>query len=86
LSSIRSILPELPAVTRARLQAQYGLNERDVDVLLSLESGRDIPYDEELEDDHSRAIAYFERICAGEGKEAGSAERSPRDPKVVINW
>jgi aspartyl-tRNA(Asn)/glutamyl-tRNA(Gln) amidotransferase subunit B len=67
-------MPELPDATRTRLQTGYGLSTRDVDVLMSADSGRDVKFDGNLA---RGAVAYFDDLCAG-GKD--------RDPKVVVNW
>jgi len=67
-------MPELPDATRTRLRTDYGLSAGDVDVLMSIDSGRDVKFDGEP----SRgAVAYFDELCAG---------RKLRDPKVVVNW
>ncbi|KAG6866130.1 hypothetical protein C0991_008438 [Blastosporella zonata] len=81
IQAIQDTLPELPWKTRERLRTDYGLSERDVDVLLTVDSGRDVPLDGETSGLDS-AVAYFDRLCAGHGgKETGR-----RDPKVVVNW
>ena len=66
-------MPELPDATRARLREQYGLTTRDIDVLMTIDSGREVGYDGEV---GGGAVAYFDQLCAGQG----------RDPKVVVNW
>ncbi|PSR73413.1 hypothetical protein PHLCEN_2v10705 [Hermanssonia centrifuga] len=63
-------MPELPDATRTRLQ-KLGLSERDIDVLMTVDSGRELGYDGKL--GHG-AVAYFDKVASG------------RDPKVVINW
>lgn len=74
-------LPELPWAARERLKNTYTLSDRDVDVLLNIDSDRDIPYDgEDLGE--SSAINYFDRIVRGDGE----SNEKCRDPKVVANW
>lgn len=63
-------MPELPEVTRARLHAQ-GLSERDTDVLMTVDSGKEVGFDGEL--GHG-AVAFFDELSRG------------RDPKVAVNW
>ncbi len=63
-------MPELPDATRTRLQ-KLGLSERDIDVLMAVDSGRELDYDGKL--GHG-AVAYFDKVASG------------RDPKVVVNW
>ncbi|KAJ3551097.1 hypothetical protein NM688_g4936 [Phlebia brevispora] len=70
VSSIRAEMPELPDATRSRLQA-LGLSHRDADVLMTIDSGREVGHDGQL--GHG-AIAYFDTVAQG------------RDPKVVVNW
>lgn len=69
-------MPELPHITRERLQSQYGLPERDVDVLMALDAGRGVGYDGEV---GGGAVGYFETLCQG-----GRGRR--REPKIVVNW
>lgn len=64
-------MPELPDATRSRLLRQ-GLSERDADVLMSIDSGREVGFDGEPGD--GGAIAYFDTLS------------KVRDPKVVVNW
>ena len=64
-------MPELPDATRSRLFRQ-GLSERDADVLMSIDSGREVGFDGEPGD--GGAIAYFDTLS------------KVRDPKVVVNW
>jgi aspartyl-tRNA(Asn)/glutamyl-tRNA(Gln) amidotransferase subunit B len=66
-------MPELPAASRARLLSTYKLSEQDADVLLNLDSGREVGFDGEHSD--GGAVAYFDRLCS-EG----------RNPRVVFNW
>ena len=63
-------MPPLPDATRARLLEQ-GLSQRDVEVLMDVDSGREVGFDGEL--GHG-AVAYFDEVSRG------------RDPKVVVNW
>jgi len=78
--TVRDSLPELPQDTRERLRSVYSLSERDVEVLLNIDSGREIRYDGETGD--TGAIAYFYQLCAGQSGEGNMR----RDPKVVVNW
>lgn len=70
IDSIRQTMPELPAATRERLLLQ-GLTPRDIDVLMSVDAGREVRFDGEL---GSGAVAYFDAVAFG------------RDPKAVVNW
>lgn len=63
-------MPDLPAVTQARLLGM-GLTRRDTEVLMAIDSGREVGYDGAL---GQGAIAYFDTVAHG------------RDPKVVVNW
>lgn len=63
-------MPELPDEVRSRLQAQ-GLSQRDVDVLMAVDSGREVGFDGAL---GQGAIAYFDALSMN------------RDPKTVVNW
>lgn len=63
-------MPQLPDATRARL-LNLGLSERDADVLMTVDSGRGVGFDGELE---KGAVAYFDALA------------QQRDPKVVVNW
>jgi aspartyl-tRNA(Asn)/glutamyl-tRNA(Gln) amidotransferase subunit B len=70
IETIRAAMPELPAATRARL-VELGLSPRDVEVLVSVDAGREVGFDGEV---GSGAVAYFNAVVA------------QRDPKVVVNW
>ncbi|KZT05563.1 Glutamyl-tRNA amidotransferase B subunit [Laetiporus sulphureus 93-53] len=70
ITQIRDKMPELPDATRARLQ-DIGLSRRDTDVLMDVDSGREVGLDGEL---GKGAVAYFDQVAQG------------RDPKVVVNW
>lgn len=77
-------MPELPDITRSRLQKQYSLHPRDVEILLALDAEKDIPFDGETAGPSSAgAVRYFENICQDHGQ---GAKGKPRDPKVVLNW
>ncbi|XP_006456722.1 hypothetical protein AGABI2DRAFT_211794 [Agaricus bisporus var. bisporus H97] len=78
---IRATLPELPWTARERLKDAYALSDRDVDVLLNIDNGRDVRYDGE-DPGESSAIKYFDRIV----KNAGDGNGKRRDPKLVANW
>lgn len=45
-----------------------------------MDGEKDVPFDGEQDENANAAIAYFDRVCAGEGVKA------KRDPKVVVNW
>ncbi|TFK72027.1 Glutamyl-tRNA amidotransferase subunit B, mitochondrial [Pluteus cervinus] len=83
IQSIAESLPELPPAIRLRLQEKYALPERDVDVLLSIDSGRDVGFDGRP--GTGGAIAYFDALCQGANTRGETASRK-RDPKVVSNW
>ncbi|KZT71565.1 Glutamyl-tRNA amidotransferase B subunit [Daedalea quercina L-15889] len=70
VSQMRTKMPELPDATRARLLG-LGLSRRDADVLMDVDSGREVNFDGELA---PGPVAYFDQISHG------------RDPKVVVNW
>lgn len=70
IRDIRKSMPELPPETRSRLLAQ-GLSERDADVLMAIDMGREVGYDGSL--GHG-AVAYFDTVARG------------RDSKIVVNW
>ena len=70
VDAIRQRMPELPDATQARLLSQ-GLSQRDVDVLMDVDSGREVGFDGEL---GRGAVAYFDEVSRG------------RDPKAVVNW
>lgn len=63
-------MPDLPVATQARL-LRMGLTQRDTEVLMTIDSGREVGYDGAL--GHG-AVAYFDTVAQG------------RDPKVVVNW
>ena len=63
-------MPELPAATRQRLLGR-GLSERDVDFLLSIDSGREVDFDGKL---GPGVVSYFDAVSAG------------RSPKQSFNW
>ncbi|KAJ6620817.1 Glutamyl-tRNA amidotransferase B subunit [Mycena sp. CBHHK59/15] len=73
IEHITRTMPELPWETRNRLSGVYKLSEQDADVLLNLDSGREVQFDGDHAD--GGAVAYFGRICS-EG----------RNPRVVFNW
>ncbi|KAI0774548.1 Glutamyl-tRNA amidotransferase B subunit [Fomes fomentarius] len=70
VDTIRRYMPQLPDATRARL-LETGLSQRDVEVLMDVDSGREVGLDGQL--GHG-AVAYFDEVARG------------RDPKVVVNW
>ncbi|PIL37405.1 hypothetical protein GSI_01099 [Ganoderma sinense ZZ0214-1] len=70
VNAIRSRMPDLPDATRARLR-ELGLSRRDVEVLMDVDSGREVGFDGEL---GRGAVAYFDEVARG------------RDPKTVVNW
>ncbi|KAG6820678.1 hypothetical protein H0H93_013196 [Arthromyces matolae] len=74
VQAVRDLLPELPWDTRKRLKADYSLSDRDIEVLLRVDSGREVQLDGEV-NTLDGAVQYFDRLCIG-----------GRDPKVVVNW
>ncbi|KAJ8593154.1 Glutamyl-tRNA amidotransferase B subunit [Rhizopogon salebrosus TDB-379] len=70
IKAVQKSMPELPDVTRARL-VNLGLSGRDADVLMAVDSGREVGFDGEL---GKGAVAYFDALS------------QRRDPKVVVNW
>jgi aspartyl-tRNA(Asn)/glutamyl-tRNA(Gln) amidotransferase subunit B len=80
VGDVRREMPELPVETRKRLM-ERGLKERDVDVLMAMDAGREIPFDGEgtvghgeLQRSQYPAVAYFDEVAKG------------REAKVVANW
>lgn len=71
LKHIETALPELPDRLHQRLAEQYGLTQQDVDVLLSIDAGRDVPFDGEQ---GTSVVSFFEETA------------KDRNPKSVINW
>ncbi|KAG6900421.1 hypothetical protein C0993_010809 [Termitomyces sp. T159_Od127] len=82
IQAIRDALPELPWETYRRLKVDYGLSERDVEVLMRVDNGGEVQYDGENSSSISSAVAYFDRLCAGHGSKEGTR----RNPKAVVNW
>lgn len=82
INSIRNVLPELPPITRARLKTQYGLSPQNIDVLMSVDSGREVKFDGEDGSVESGIVWYFEQLCSGKDRGAGIE----RNPKAVVNW
>ncbi|TCD67512.1 hypothetical protein EIP91_012317 [Steccherinum ochraceum] len=70
VSRIREQMPELPNETRTRLM-KMGLSARDADVLMAVDTGREVGYDGEL---GQGAVAYFDQVA------------QERDAKAVVNW
>jgi len=71
INQVMTSLPALPNTTRRRLKEHYRLLQQDVDVLLAVDSGKDVPYDGET---GQSAVSYFESVAYN------------RDPKTVVNW
>lgn len=63
-------MPEMPEEIQERLQ-NLGLTPRDTEVLMAVDSGREVGYDGIL---GQGAVAFFDAVSYG------------RDPKVVVNW
>lgn len=63
-------MPRLPEATREYLLSM-GLSERDADVLMSIDAGREVGFDGEI---GNGVVSYFDALVRG------------RDPKVVVNW
>ena len=70
IQDIRASMPELPEETANRL-GKLGLTPRDTEVLMAVDSGREVGYDGVL---GQGAVAYFDAVSHG------------REPKVVVNW
>jgi aspartyl-tRNA(Asn)/glutamyl-tRNA(Gln) amidotransferase subunit B len=64
-------MPELAAAIHVRLCSQ-GLSKQGTEVLMSVDSGREVGFDGEP--GTGGAVAYFDSLAKG------------RDPKVVVNW
>lgn len=88
IRQVKDNLPALPDALRKRLVDTYepfGVTQIDIDVLMGLDTGRDIGYDGEdninldetiQQDTDVSAVTYFETVCTDKN----------RDPKNVINW
>ena len=63
-------MPELPNETMTRLR-NAGLNQRDVEFLVSLDAGKSVEHDGIV---GNGAIAYFDTVSRG------------HDAKTVFNW
>ncbi|KAK7053296.1 hypothetical protein VNI00_003922 [Paramarasmius palmivorus] len=77
IERVRNNLPESAESTRARLFASYGpqgVSEANIDVLMGLDTAREVPFDGEDASQRDSAVAYFESVAQG------------RDPRDVINW
>lgn len=78
---MQNTLPLLPGAFRARLIETYGpkgVTSDEIDILMSLDAAREIPFDGEDDQGVSEmsAVTYFERVV----------DNGKRDPKTVINW
>jgi aspartyl-tRNA(Asn)/glutamyl-tRNA(Gln) amidotransferase subunit B len=73
IDQVLANLPALPREVREKLLTTYGLSSRDVDILMSIDSGKDIALDGEAS--REGAVGYFEELC-----------RPGRDSRVVSNW
>ncbi|KAK0485980.1 glutamyl-tRNA amidotransferase [Armillaria novae-zelandiae] len=88
IQQVKNNLPALPHALRKRLIDTYepfGVTQTDIDVLMGLDTGRDIGYDGQdninldetiQQDTNVSAVTYFETVCTNKN----------RDPKNVINW
>ncbi|KIJ37474.1 hypothetical protein M422DRAFT_177988 [Sphaerobolus stellatus SS14] len=45
INDVKLSLPPLPHEMREKLSREYGLTQQDIDVLLSVDAGKDVPYD-----------------------------------------
>lgn len=70
IDQVRKSMPRLPEATREYLLSM-GLSERDADVLMSIDAGREVGFDGEI---GNGVVSYFDALVRG------------RDPKVVVNW
>ena len=78
IDSVKTNLPLLPQQRRQNLLDTYlpaGVTESDIDILLSLDEGREIGYDGREPPSRSSAVAYFEKLSS-----------SGRNAKAVLNW
>lgn len=70
LNELQASLPDLPDAVRARLESQFGLGSREVDIIVRLgQSDTD-----GASDTYGAGVAYFEQLAQG------------RDPIVAANW
>ncbi|KZT42924.1 Glutamyl-tRNA amidotransferase B subunit [Sistotremastrum suecicum HHB10207 ss-3] len=68
--AVREAMPQVPEEIRERL-VQQGLPDRDINVLLSIDSGATVGFDGHVSDG---AVTYFTEVSKG------------RSPRVVLNW
>lgn len=61
---------------RERLQTSYGMSSQNADILLKIESVKDVPFDGEDAQTRGSIVKYIDGLC----------KDSQRDPKVVFNW
>jgi aspartyl-tRNA(Asn)/glutamyl-tRNA(Gln) amidotransferase subunit B len=76
ISEVQTNLPELPWQTHERLKRAYGLSDKNIEILLKIESVKDVPYDGRGADVKGSIVSYFDALC----------QRNNRDPSVVFNW
>ncbi|KAI6034909.1 GatB/GatE catalytic domain-containing protein [Pisolithus orientalis] len=74
IERVRSSMPELPSETRVRLLSM-GLSERDADVLMTVDAGREVGFDGEI---GKGAVAYFTDLVCGRDPKIVDDSRSPR--------
>jgi aspartyl-tRNA(Asn)/glutamyl-tRNA(Gln) amidotransferase subunit B len=63
-------MPALANEIRERLE-RHGLSQKDIDVLMTVDSGNEVGFDGQL---NHGAVTYFEALTNG------------RSSKVVVNW
>jgi aspartyl-tRNA(Asn)/glutamyl-tRNA(Gln) amidotransferase subunit B len=74
IEKMRNSLPELPDAKRERLEKQYGLREREVDILVKLDEASEIEEDGSAGDTRTGGVSYFEQVARG------------RDARIAANW
>jgi len=70
ITSVRNEMPALANEIRERLE-RHGLSQKDIDVLMTVDSGNEVGFDGQL---NHGAVTYFEALTNG------------RSSKVVVNW
>ncbi|TFK28925.1 glutamyl-tRNA amidotransferase [Coprinopsis marcescibilis] len=76
IAEVKAKLPELPWQMRDRLKSIYGLSDKDTEVLMKIETVKDVPFDGRIVGTGGSAVDYFDALC----------ESQKRDPKIVFNW
>lgn len=74
IEKMKKSLPELPDAKRERLEAQYGLKQREVDILVKLDEALENDEGDGMEESRAGGVSYFEQVAKG------------RDARIAANW